>query len=221
MLKPKKQAFQEVGPVFHRLNSTEFALHPHRTFVESGPPMISPAQHQYIKEVLGVSHVLVPEGFERSPESMVEPKGPAAGGRVSGGPQNSAEPAVEPKAHVHHQSDSPVAILTNHELNEAQKTLALKILKAVGMNDPSIVEINVMNETMMEILEQSVPARWFVYFEEHFEKFYGTIERARSSQVLYTFELDAMLEGKASDIQICKRQVWTHMKLLAKRWENK
>lgn len=220
MEKPKKQALQVVGPVLHRLLGAEFTLHPYRTFVESVPPMISPAQHHYIKEVLGVSHVLVPEDFERSPESMVEHRG-SAEGSVSGGPQKAAEPAIEPKAHVHHQSDSPVAILTNHELNQAQKTLALKILKAVGMNDPSIVEINVMNEAMMEILEQSVPARWFVYFEEHFEKFYGTIERSKNSQVLYTFELDAMLEGKASDIQVCKRQVWTHMKLLAKRWENK
>lgn len=161
---------------------------------------------------------MVPEGFVRSEASLVD-HGVSSGASCEVSQKAQEMPAEEPKAHVQLQTDSPVAILTNHTLSQVQKTLALKILKAVGINTPSIVEINFMNSDMMDILEQSVPARWFVYFEEHFEKFYGTVEKLKSSHVLYTFSLDYMLEGDGQEIQTYKRQVWNHMKLFSKRWE--
>ncbi len=170
--------------------------------------MISPAQYQYIKDVLGITQVIVPEGFQHSPEPLEATGSSDLLSSSDGG-------AIQ----IHLQTDSPVALLTNHALNQPQKALALKILKAVGIGNPSIVEINQMNLEVIGVLEQSVAARWFVYFEEHFEKIYGTIEKFKKSQVLYTFSLDSMLEGDGQEIQTYKRQVWNHMKLFSKRWE--
>jgi hypothetical protein len=158
--------------------------------------MIQPAQAQYLRDVLGVSEILVPTHFQLTPKSAM----------------------VESAGSVQIFSGLPTAFLglvTDSNWSKEAKVLAQKIGEAVKAPSLSFLESKEIRTAPFET--QNISTRNFVIFKTGPQM--GEIVQQGGCRFLLTHSLEEMLNGSPEEIQIIKKQVWAHVQKLKSDWE--